>query len=277
MKIMWIDWTVTHLVFSNHFVKRLVFQVRMSRFPSTARGKAPLARTNHYRPSTASPTASPGTFERLARPKMKDKRWIPDRPSVYWLDYIIDPTPHKITNPEELMSYYECLQPKFPRMQRLSTPRPYYGTMFREDEDERHKASLLSGVPVSALSYEPTERIKILATPKTKSSREDYDETGSKMRSSSSKRSLSSGRSLTPQGKGRYFDPHVDLARGDFASRSKHGIHTSTSKERTLPPVNDPKSRTRSLSNHYNAKPGQDDKNNVKRRPMSRNPYSLKN
>ncbi|CAL8141858.1 unnamed protein product [Orchesella dallaii] len=251
----------------------------MISFPSTARAnKSSLPRTNQFRPATSS-AASPQTFERLSKPKVKDKRWIPDRPSVYWLDYIIDPTPHKITDPEELMSYYECLQPKFPRMRRLSTPRPYYGSLYQEDQDERQKASLLSGIPVSALNYEPTERIKLLATPKPKTSRED-DETGSRMRTTSSKRSLSSGRSLTPQNKGRYFDPHVDLARGDFPSRSKHGIHTnpgSTSKERTLPPINDSKPRTRSLSNHYTSKTVEDNQKAGKRRPMTRNRYSLKN
>lgn len=66
-------------------------------------------------------------FERLSAPKLNDRRWLPDRPSVYWLDYLIDPTPHQITDSVELSSYYEKFRPKFPRLSHLATPRKYEG------------------------------------------------------------------------------------------------------------------------------------------------------
>lgn len=62
-----------------------------------------------------------------------------DRPSVYWLDYIIDPTPHKLKTPEELSSYYDNLEPRFPRTRLLSAPKKYYGTLYREEDEPFRK------------------------------------------------------------------------------------------------------------------------------------------
>lgn len=60
---------------------------------------------------------------KLAKPKPVHPFYIPDRASVYWLDYLIDPTPRSMTNPEELRQYYENETKKFPSVVRLSKPK----------------------------------------------------------------------------------------------------------------------------------------------------------
>lgn len=80
----------------------------------------------------------------------------------------------------------------------------------------------------------------------------------------------------------RYFDPNVDLARGDFPSRSKHEIHAKvSSQERVKPTVTAPNS-TFKLSSRCSSyhKTGSTVTRNILRneknsqRPMSRTLYS---
>jgi hypothetical protein len=53
---------------------------------------------------------------------------MPDKPSPYWLDYLIDETPHNITDPGELMRYYEQFYNKLPRLEALSRPKTVYSS-----------------------------------------------------------------------------------------------------------------------------------------------------
>jgi len=62
---------------------------------------------------------------KMAKPKKVHPFHIPDRASVYWLDYLIDTKPLKMTNPQELKSYYENEARKFPSAARLSKPKLY--------------------------------------------------------------------------------------------------------------------------------------------------------
>jgi len=95
----------------------------------------------------------------LAQARKQNMYFLPDKPSVYWLDYIPDPTPHLITSPSELLDYYQTQWfTKFPRIEELAQPRPWPN---RGDS----RPSSQYGVSMSALNYVPSERIKILAEP----------------------------------------------------------------------------------------------------------------
>lgn len=59
----------------------------------------------------------------LATPRERSVRFLPDRPSPYWLDYLIDPTPHKIHDPQQLMQYYKRFHSRMPRLEALARPR----------------------------------------------------------------------------------------------------------------------------------------------------------
>jgi hypothetical protein len=61
----------------------------------------------------------------LARPKTSHPLHIPDKASVYWVDYLLDERPHKITNPGELYEYYQGVYKKYPRVEKLAEPKPW--------------------------------------------------------------------------------------------------------------------------------------------------------
>jgi hypothetical protein len=59
----------------------------------------------------------------LALPKDRSAAFIPDKPSIYWLDYILDDTPRKLTSSIELQRYYRRFLLKTPRIEVLSRPK----------------------------------------------------------------------------------------------------------------------------------------------------------
>ncbi|OXA56529.1 Histidinol dehydrogenase [Folsomia candida] len=59
----------------------------------------------------------------LAQPKDRSAKFLPDKPSPYWLDYILDPKPHKMRGAEELMRYYQQFYDRLPRLEALSRPK----------------------------------------------------------------------------------------------------------------------------------------------------------
>ncbi|CAG7679620.1 unnamed protein product [Allacma fusca] len=128
-----------------------------------------LSSTLYYFPKLCS-VGPPGDWDeslsRLAAPKVVNPNFIPDKPSVYWLDYLVDPTPHRIRNPAELESYYRKFET--PRLQRLSKPKLTLPSGNLELLPT--KPSSGTGIPLSALRYVPTERIRQLAEPRATSS-----------------------------------------------------------------------------------------------------------
>lgn len=61
----------------------------------------------------------------LAAPKERPIAFIPDKPSPYWVDYVLDTRPHRITDPYELMDYYQQFYKRMPRLEVLARPKTF--------------------------------------------------------------------------------------------------------------------------------------------------------
>jgi len=64
--------------------------------------------------------ASLAHLEHLAAPRPRYRNFIPDKPSPYWLDFLLDPTPHYIRDPTELLQYYVKSSENFKRLESLT-------------------------------------------------------------------------------------------------------------------------------------------------------------
>lgn len=63
-------------------------------------------------------------LEQLSAPRPLSPAFVPDKISVYWLDYVLDETPRKLTNPHDLHAYYRNCRQCFPRTEKLAEARP---------------------------------------------------------------------------------------------------------------------------------------------------------
>lgn len=62
-------------------------------------------------------------IDELAFPKERSDKFIPDKPSPYWLDYVIDTIPQTIKDSKGRYQYYQKLQSNMPRLSDLAKPK----------------------------------------------------------------------------------------------------------------------------------------------------------
>jgi len=219
------------------------------------------------------------SIERLATPKFPNPRWLPDRPSVYYLDYLIDETPHKIRDPQELASYYDKFEPKFPRTRSLSAPKPKY------DEEQERPATSKNNIPMSALSYKATDRIKNLARPRTavSSSRSklgDINATATESARGSASRSRSKlslppvVRALSSSGnESSSLDPQQNC-KTDLSSGDSFSLKTKLSPRHHHRSRGRPKSEQKKIVRRAHSSSGPGYNKNMNRPPI-RSPFSV--
>jgi len=101
------------------------------------------------------------TVLRLSTPKTVHPANIPNRPSVYWLDYIESNEALRLRTPTDLSEYYNRFYANLPRLDFLSRPKTCLC-----DSPGSSGGRTSSGIALSALNYSASPRIKKLAEPR---------------------------------------------------------------------------------------------------------------